>query len=105
MGGPEIGVPGEAFEHIFMVHALVFLGVVPPAGPGGVEVWHGLAAVLGVAQGAFRVAEMGRFGKNRWNRLIHRSLRNRPGTYQPRYRFQLTASVMWAEGLNGPHMA
>ena len=47
----------------------------------------------------------GRLGYTRWKKSIHRSFRNSPGTYQPRYRFQLTRSVMCATGLKGPHMA
>ena len=50
MGGPQIGVLGKALQHVLVVHALVFLGVVAAAGTGGVEVGHGLTAVFGVAQ-------------------------------------------------------
>jgi len=80
-----------------MVLGLVFFGVVAAVGVCAVQVGHALRAVFAVAERAL--------GKQRWKKPIHRSFRIKPGTYQPRYRFQLTISVMWAERLKGPHMA
>lgn len=73
---PHVRMALEALNHELMVLRLIFFGVVVAAGMRAVQVRHALRAVFAVSEAALREAEM--------EEPIHRSLRNRPGTYQPR---------------------
>ena len=58
VGGPHVGIALKALEQIFVINGLVFLGVVSPAGMGGMEVGHSLAAVFGIAQAPAGIDQM-----------------------------------------------
>ena len=55
--GPEVGALVKELEHVLVVDALILLRVVLAAGLGGVEVGHGLAAILAHADGAVPVKQ------------------------------------------------
>ena len=55
--GPKVGALVKELEHVLVVDALVLLRVVLAAGLGGVEVGHGLAAILAHADRAVPVEQ------------------------------------------------
>ena len=58
---PDVRVPREKFQHIFVVNRLIIFGVVKSFGFGCVQIRHAFRAVFGIPDGSFGIKHMKEF--------------------------------------------